>query len=1065
MAEYNHAWVLTGQLKPDEAIPILKRIIAKDSTFHRAYHGLVRAYAQKKALDKAADFFRLLIDKDASNAFAHYGLAEALEAEGNHEAAIQAFLECIGREPRAAVCYPSGHWYRAMAASAATRFERAIPREPNDPYRFLGLSDLFASQGRKEDALANAKEGLAKSQGQPELEAAFHVRLAANCEWNLDGECLGHLQEAYGIMEGLGDWEGALDAASVLTRFDYARGAFDEAQAFLQRNLSFARNIENRLAEEACLRQMGELYRYRGDLDAAIESYSQRERLDAEIGYTEGADDAQYRIQQIYREQGRLKEALDLLDDLLPRAAGRDRRYEALLLTDKGAVLADQGEYFKAIEAEKQSIAAFQSLGLDWPAGAGLGMLAMHYTSLGDYGMAIDYYEKSLESARHFNDPSEVSRNLYNLGDMYLRMGRPREALKALEDARTLLNSNPWFVAKTLLNLGRAYLRMGRPSEALQRLNEALRQAQALGHKRYEAEALCALGETDLHLQKLDEAERFFQDSLDIAEKSGIASMIVAARQGLGETALRLGKYAEARREFETAIESLESVRNEVPDPELRIGLVQQHAQLYEEMIESLYALHLRDGAKAYDRLAFDYAERGRARSFLESLWESRAHVNKGLSPEQSHQREHLLAAISMASKTLQTAQNEPNRQALKNAEMRLSAWVEDIRAANPEYQKLQYPQPYSWRKVQSEIVKSDIAILEYALGEKRSFLWAFTGQRLRMIPLPGRGVIETQVNAYRRAIARAPRGQATLKADQALAGKLYETLLRPADTFLRPGTRVLIIPDGILYYLPFEALLCGTTDRYVVEDFAIAYAPSASAYGSLVNTTSRQVRRELLAFGDPPFGKNAVQASGDVVRGVYERNGWRLSPLPNTRREVEAIAALYPASQQKIYLGPAATEAAVKREDLMNYKRIHFATHAVVDDRTPARSGVVLSLIDTGQEDGVLRMPEIFNLELNADLVVLSACQTGLGQLIRGEGMVGLTRAFLYAGSQRVVVSLWEVNDVATADFMKSFYANMRNASPAAALRAAKLAMIHSSSPAYRHPYFWAPFILTGQH
>jgi CHAT domain-containing protein len=174
-------------------------------------------------------------------------------------------------------------------------------------------------------------------------------------------------------------------------------------------------------------------------------------------------------------------------------------------------------------------------------------------------------------------------------------------------------------------------------------------------------------------------------------------------------------------------------------------------------------------------------------------------------------------------------------------------------------------------------------------------------------------------------------------------------------------------------------------------------------------------------------------------------------------------IANLYPRNQSKTYLGLAATEAAVKQEDLMGYRRIHFATHAVMDERIPARSGVVLSLVDTGKEDGVLRMPEIFNLDLDADLVVLSACQTGLGKLVRGEGMVGLTRAFLYAGARRVAVSLWEVNDLATADFMKSFYQNMKGAAPAMALRDAKQAMIHGASPAYRHPYYWAPFVLTG--
>lgn len=178
----------------------------------------------------------------------------------------------------------------------------------------------------------------------------------------------------------------------------------------------------------------------------------------------------------------------------------------------------------------------------------------------------------------------------------------------------------------------------------------------------------------------------------------------------------------------------------------------------------------------------------------------------------------------------------------------------------------------------------------------------------------------------------------------------------------------------------------------------------------------------------------------------------------------MEGIGGLFSPASRKIYLGSNATESSVKLEKLTEYKRLHFATHAVLDEQTPARSGIVLSLVNTGKEDGILRASEIFNLELDADLVVLSACQTGLGKLIRGEGMVGLTRAFLYAGSSRVLVSLWQVNDLATAEFMTIFYQKMKlGHPPSLAHREAKLAMIHSGAPAYQHPFFWTPFVLVG--
>jgi CHAT domain-containing protein len=229
----------------------------------------------------------------------------------------------------------------------------------------------------------------------------------------------------------------------------------------------------------------------------------------------------------------------------------------------------------------------------------------------------------------------------------------------------------------------------------------------------------------------------------------------------------------------------------------------------------------------------------------------------------------------------------------------------------------------------------------------------------------------------------------------------------------------------------------------------------------------------ELLAYADPVFGRRQVVTQTrenrnklvDIARSLYRERGMKLDPLPYTREEVKNIAALYPRKASKVYVGPAATEASVKRENLDHFNCLHFATHGLIDEEVPARSGVVLSLVGEKEEDGILQMNEIFNLDLSAELVVLSACQTGLGKLVKGEGMIGLTRAFMYAGASSVVVSLWNVRDSSTAEFMKSFYRHLRvRKDKAEALRQAKLDMIRSDIPAYRFPYFWAPFVVIGQ-
>jgi CHAT domain-containing protein len=265
------------------------------------------------------------------------------------------------------------------------------------------------------------------------------------------------------------------------------------------------------------------------------------------------------------------------------------------------------------------------------------------------------------------------------------------------------------------------------------------------------------------------------------------------------------------------------------------------------------------------------------------------------------------------------------------------------------------------------------------------------------------------------------------------------------------------------LHYLPFETLM-PPGGRFLGEDFTVAYVPSASVLAELPAPSGVR-RKELLAYGNPYFGPGPPRpaTAQDVVRGLDVRDGLRLTPLPNTRYEVEGIAALYPTSMSTTHLGRAATKTSVQQENLTEYKRIHFATHAFIDERRPERSGIVLS--SAGQEDGVLRINDILALKLNADLVVLSACQTGLGKLMRGEGISGLTRAFLFAGTPRVVASLWNVNDAATTDLMKTFYRKMQDGlAPARALQAAKLEMMRSGVAAYRAPYFWAAFVLVGE-
>jgi CHAT domain-containing protein len=297
-------------------------------------------------------------------------------------------------------------------------------------------------------------------------------------------------------------------------------------------------------------------------------------------------------------------------------------------------------------------------------------------------------------------------------------------------------------------------------------------------------------------------------------------------------------------------------------------------------------------------------------------------------------------------------------------------------------------------------------------------------------------------------------------------------------------------VPDGSLDYLPFEALALGSAHStrgerrplYLGEKFTTVYGPSASALVTL-QATNREVvtpAKMLLAFGDPVITSSSIladttttrqtgspnsQPRGTVRAEEYAERGFSLVRLPYTRDEILGISKLFPVAQRRVYLGAEASEEAVKAEKLDDFRYIHFASHGFLDERRPSRSGILLSRAPQSAEDGILQIDEIMRLKLNADLVTLSACSTGLGRFVNGEGILGLTRAFFYAGARNVAVSLWNVNDSATATLMEAFYRNLKLGLPTGeAMRQAKLSLLASSQITWHHPYFWAAFVIEGK-
>jgi CHAT domain-containing protein len=539
-----------------------------------------------------------------------------------------------------------------------------------------------------------------------------------------------------------------------------------------------------------------------------------------------------------------------------------------------------------------------------------------------------------------------------------------------------------------------------------------------------------------------------------------------------------MGRKEEALEHYQTAIRGIERLRTAALNTdEGRASILAASRATYAETADLLYDLHREEEALAT-------AERGRARAFLDMLAESRVGVINELSPEERRREDAILARISAAQKQLWKDNSADEKRKLEPelhaAEEALEALHLEVRRNNPRYASVQYPEPVSVHEIRSRLLSDRTALIEYLLGEKRSLVWVVTKGNLRTAVLPPRKDIEEQVAAYRKLLTERASVLTIHQSAEEISrygAKLYGSIFQPIAAAVAPSRTLVIVPDGSLDYLPFEALVDGSPHNgqptYLAEKFAAVYGPSASALVMVQEMNHEPVApsKGLLAFGDPVITA-ATQMTALATRSGevqpmedYAERGFSVARLPYTRDEVLAISKLFPADQRRVYLGAEAREETVKSEKLDAFRYIHFATHGFLDETKPDRSGILLSRASQSSEDGILRMGEIMRLRMNADLVTLSACSTGLGKLVNGEGILGITRTFFYAGARNVAMTLWNVNDSATATLMTSFYQHLnRGVAKSEALRQAKLHLLHGSEPLWHHPYFWAAFVIEGE-
>jgi len=396
----------------------------------------------------------------------------------------------------------------------------------------------------------------------------------------------------------------------------------------------------------------------------------------------------------------------------------------------------------------------------------------------------------------------------------------------------------------------------------------------------------------------------------------------------------------------------------------------------------------------------------------------------------------------------------------LKKYENDLETLKREMRTKSPAYADIQYPEIISLREAQKKLLNSNTAFFAYCIGKEHSYAFVITKKDFRIFPLPSREDIQMQVSEYLKIISDKE------SKNFQLGYELFSKLVLPGlDKNIK---NIIFIPDDILHFLPFETLIMHKEKKdWLIKDYKIAYASSISSLREIIQrkkSNGARPRMDILAFGDPFFGPWEAGGNGnDIFQDFYSSSAFNFFRLKYSGFEIDKISSLFNKRKRKVFRREEASEEQLIKHSLEDYKIIHFATHSIIDDKIPARSSIVLSLDKDPTEDGFLQMREIYNLKLNSDLVTLSSCQTGLGEFIKGEGIEGINRAFFYAGTSSVLMSLWAVNDQASYQLMERFYFHLRSSeSIMNALYKAKLEMINSN--ALSHPYYWAGFILSGK-
>jgi CHAT domain-containing protein/Tfp pilus assembly protein PilF len=784
------------------------------------------------------------------------------------------------------------------------------------------------------------------------------------------------------------------------------------------------------------------------------------------------------------------------------RALG-DKMLEAYTLHEVGLIYGDTSQYQRAIDSYAQASSLYQALQIRRGEASILSNMGWLFGELGDNEKSLEMYDRVADLYRSIGDLEPVL--LSNIGSSYASLGQYQRALdfhlRVLEMRRAIRDLAGQAI--TFSNIGNCYDHLGDKEKALDFYHQAIALMPVLNKKYYTAKTLNNIGIVYRTLGEHEKARNYFDQALQIRRTIGDAKGVATTLFQLAGLERDRGNLVEARVLIETALAGVENQRAKIASQQLRATYLAS-VQLYREFyVDLLMRLHRQNPSENLVHAAFNASERGRARSLLELLREAGTEIRQGVDPlllERERSLEKLIA--NKAADQMRLLGGQHTQDEATAAATELTVLTNDyeqvqarIRATSPQYAALTQPTPLKLEEVQQQVLDAGTLLLEYSLGEEKSFLWAITPDTIKSYELPKREVIEPlarrvyelltvrDANVSSETLAQRRRRLESANAEYPkAAANLSQVLLGPVAAELK-NKRLLIVSEGVLQFVPFAGLPdpAAADARALIVDHEIVTAPSASVVALLrqENANRKPATRTLAVVADPVFstddprvkapmlGQVARRTAGaHALRSTSELDLGNIRRLRFSRQEADEILRFAPDDRKLEAVDFEANRALATSGELGEYRIVHFATHGLINNKHPELSGIVLSLVDEKGRplNGFLRLYDLYNLKLSAELVVLSACQTALGKEVSGEGLVGLTRGFMYAGAPRVIASLWQIDDRAAAEFMKRFYQGLlgEKLPAAAALRAAQVSM--QNDKRWHAPQYWAAFTLQGE-